>query len=216
MQLDVEDVTVTINQRTVLQSVSLQARATELLVLAGVSGSGKSTLLNVLGLLQRPDSGAVRVDGADAARWGDSARREFWRRHVAFVFQDYGLIEEENIAFNVSIGKRPFRGLGTSDKERLDQVLTHVHLGGRNTEIVARLSGGEKQRVGLARAMFRRADLLLADEPTASLDRDNRELVTRYLREEAERGATVIVATHDEELISSSDRVVRLDAGRVA
>lgn len=210
MQLSANRVSLEIDNKTVLQEASLDARPGRMLVLAGRSGSGKTTLLNVLGLLRRIDSGAVTVGGADATRWGDGRRRRFWRDHVAFIFQDYGLIEEASVEYNVTVGRRTLFGIRRKDRARVDEVLAHVLLTGRNKEQTARLSGGEKQRVGLARAMFRQADVVLADEPTASLDRANRELVTNFLVEEARRGATVVVATHDEDLIAAGDDVVRL------
>lgn len=212
MQLSADDVSVVIDGKAVLAGVSIQAHPGRMLVLAGRSGSGKTTLLNVLGLLQRVDSGTVFAGGRESTRWRDSQRTRFWRTHVAFIFQDYGLIEEESIEYNVTVGRRNVLGIRKRDRDRVDQVLEHVLLGGRNREQTARLSGGEKQRVGLARAMFRQADVVLADEPTASLDRANRELVTRFLIEEARRGASVVVATHDEDLMAVGDDVMSLEA----
>lgn len=210
MQIRTDRVSVVIDDEPVLSSVSMQAEPGRMLVLAGKSGSGKTTLLNVLGLLGRVDTGSVLVGGEDATKWNDAKRRRFWRDHVAFVFQDYGLIEESSVEYNVSVGRRGFLGLRVPERERVDQVLDHVLLANRGKEQTARLSGGEKQRVGLARAMFREANIVLADEPTASLDRKNRELVINFLKEEAQRGATVIVATHDEDLMAAGDDLIRL------
>ncbi|MFJ6537899.1 ABC transporter ATP-binding protein [Paenarthrobacter sp. NPDC091711] len=210
MLLYADSVSVVIDGKPVLNSVSVEAKPGKMLVLAGSSGSGKTTLLNVLGLLGRVGSGHVVVGGEDATKWNDSKRRRFWRNHVAFVFQDYGLIEEASVGYNVTVGRRGLFGLRPSESERLGQVLKHVLLSGREKEQTARLSGGEKQRVGLARAMFRAADIVLADEPTASLDRRNRQLVINFLKEEARRGATVVVATHDEDLMAAGDDVVLL------
>lgn len=210
MQVRAEDVTVEIAGHPIVKVSSVTAEPGKLLVLAGASGSGKTTLLNALGLLRRVDTGMVLVDGKDSTRWRDGRRRRYWRDHVAFVFQDYGLVEEESVSYNVSIGRRRVVGISRADHERVERVLEHVHLAGREREQTSRLSGGEKQRVGLARAMFRQADMVLADEPTASLDRANRELVLGFLREEAERGAAVVVATHDEDVIAAADEVVVL------
>ncbi|WP_044578703.1 ABC transporter ATP-binding protein [Arthrobacter alpinus] len=210
MQLRTDRVSVVIDGKPVLSSVSMQAEPGRMLVLAGKSGSGKTTLLNVLGLLGRVDAGSVIVGGQDATKWNDARRRRFWRDHVAFVFQDYGLIEESSVEYNVTVGRRGLFGLRQSERERVDEVLSHVLLSNRGKEQTARLSGGEKQRVGLARAMFRGADIVLADEPTASLDRKNRELVINFLKEEARRGATVVVATHDEDLMSAGDDLIQL------
>jgi len=210
MRLRADNVSVLIDGKPVLDSVSVDAKPGRMLVLAGSSGSGKTTLLNVLGLLGRVGGGRVFAGDHDATKWSDSKRRKFWSNHVAFVFQDYGLIEEASVGYNVTVGRRGLFGLTHSDRERLDHVLKHVLLSGRDKEQAARLSGGEKQRVGLARAMFRGADIVLADEPTASLDRRNRELVINFLKEEARRGATVVVATHDEDLMAAGDDVVSL------
>lgn len=210
MQLHAEGVSVVIDGKPVLKSATAHAEPGRMLVLAGKSGSGKTTLLNVLGLLSRTDAGSVVVGGQDATKWNDARRRRFWRDHVAFVFQDYGLIEEASVEYNVTVGRRGLFGLRQPDRERVDQILSHVLLSGRGKEQTARLSGGEKQRVGLARAMFRGADVVLADEPTASLDRKNRELVINFLIEEARRGATVVVATHDEDLMAAGDDLILL------
>lgn len=210
MQLLADSVSVVIDGKSVLNSVPVEAKPGRMLVLAGSSGSGKTTLLNVLGLLSRAESGRVVVGDQETKKWNDSKRRRFWRNHVAFVFQDYGLIEEASVGYNVTVGRRGVFGLPQSDRERLEHVLKHVLLSGRGKEQTARLSGGEKQRVGLARAMFRAADIVLADEPTASLDRRNRELVINFLKEEARRGATVVVATHDEDLMAAGDDLLRL------
>ena len=209
MELRLEQAAVCISGRSVFGPRDRVARPGRLLVLAGPSGSGKTTMLNALGLLQRLDSGRVTIDGADATRWRDARRRRFWQRHVAFVFQDYGLIEEDTVASNVVVGRRSVRGRATQ-RAAVDAALARVMLDARGGEQTARLSGGEKQRVSLARAMFRRADVVLADEPTASLDRANRELVTRFLLEEATRGATVIAATHDDDLMAAAHDLVLL------
>jgi putative ABC transport system ATP-binding protein len=210
MQLSADRVSVVIDGKAVLNSASVKAEPGRMLVLAGKSGSGKTTLLNVLGLLGRVGTGSVVVGGQDATNWNDARRRRFWRDHIAFVFQDYGLIEEASVDYNVTVGRRGLFGLRQPELDRVEQVLDHVLLSNRGKEQTARLSGGEKQRVGLARAMFRGADVVLADEPTESLDRKNRELVINFLIEEARRGATVVVATHDEDLMAAGDDLVRL------
>ncbi|MHC6219901.1 ABC transporter ATP-binding protein [Arthrobacter sp. MMS24-S77] len=213
MEISAENVTVTIDAHNVLARQSVSAVPGGTLALTGPSGSGKTTLLNVLGLLRRVNDGKVMVGGQDATHWNDRQRRRFWQQNAAFVFQDYGLIEEESIAVNVALSRLPVFGRRNSQRNGVEKVLERVGLGGRSALKVSTLSGGEKQRVGLARAMFRSADVILADEPTASLDLENRNLVTRFLLEEAARGATVVIATHDETLMSACDQ--RLHVGRI-
>jgi len=205
MQILAEDVVVTIDGRQVLAAPQVHVQPGQTLALVGPSGSGKTTLLNVLGLLLRVESGRVVVNGHETARWGDSRRRGFWQKHAAFVFQDHGLVDEKSVAYNVMLARLPLFGVRARDRASIELILERVGLAGRGKEVVSTLSGGEKQRVGLARAMFRKADVIFADEPTASLDRDNRELVTGFLTEEAHRGAAVVIATHDEALMAACD-----------
>lgn len=210
MEISAENITVTIDAHNVLVRQSVSAVPGVTLALTGPSGSGKTTLLNVLGLLRRVNGGRVLVGGHDATHWNDSRRRRFWQQSAAFVFQDYGLIDEESVAVNVALSRIPVFGRRHSQRAGVENALERVGLGGRSDHKVSTLSGGEKQRVGLARAMFRSANVILADEPTASLDLANRNLVTGFLLEEAARGATVVIATHDEALIAACDQRVEV------
>ena len=210
MEIKAENVTVSIDGKKVLTEQSVDVVPGRTLALVGPSGCGKTTLLNVLGLLRRVDGGRVLVGNQDATRWDDRRRRRFWQQHASFVFQDYGLVDEETVEYNVALSQISLLGLRTRQKAEIERSLERVGLNGRGKEKVSTLSGGEKQRVGLARAMFRSADVIFADEPTASLDFDNRTLVTSVLQEEAERGAAVIIATHDETLMNACDLTVNL------
>ncbi|MFZ4893901.1 ABC transporter ATP-binding protein [Plantibacter sp. Mn2098] len=215
MEVAAEQVIVNRGGRPVLAGVTVRAHAGQSLALVGPSGSGKTTLLNVLGLLQRTDGGHVKIDGQDATRWTDGQRRRFWQQHATFVFQDYGLIDDHSVAYNVVLARLPLLGLRAADVRAVDAVLERVGLCGRAREQVSSLSGGEKQRVGLARAMYRQADVIFADEPTASLDRVNRDHVTGFLHGEAARGATVVIATHDDALMRACDTRIDLVAPAV-
>lgn len=213
MQIKTENVDVRVNRRWAIHDVSMHADPGETVALVGSSGSGKTTLLNVLGLLQRVSSGRVLVGGADATGWNDARRRRHWHHHAAFIFQDYGLIEEENIGYNVALARNSVFKLNRKTRAQVEEILGHVDLAGRITERVSTLSGGEKQRVGFARAIMKSADVLLADEPTASLDAGNRAIVNTLLKREAQRGATVIIATHDLDLAANCTRTVELADG---
>lgn len=214
MDIKAENISVTIDGKSVLAGQDIHAMPGKTLALVGPSGSGKTTLLNVLGLLRRVEGGRVLVGGKDATSWDDRRRRRFWQQHAAFVFQDYGLIDEESVEYNVALSQISLFGIQRRQKDAVESALDSVGLGGRAGEKVSTLSGGEKQRVGLARAMFRSADVIFADEPTASLDLNNRNLVTGFLQEEARRGATVVIATHDEALMGACD--VKLLLGHAA
>jgi putative ABC transport system ATP-binding protein len=214
MDIKADNVTVTIEGKKVLDGQSAHGLPGKTLALIGPSGSGKTTLLNVLGQLLRVDGGRVTVGGQDATQWDDRRRRRFWQQHAAFVFQDYGLIDEESVEYNVALSHLSLLGLQRRQKAAVGEALERVGLTGRGKEKVSTLSGGEKQRVGLARAMFRSADIIFADEPTASLDLDNRNLVTGFLQQEAARGAAVVIATHDEALMNACDTTLRLGLER--
>ena len=171
--------------------------------LVGPSGCGKTTLLHCLGLLLPVDQGRILIDGDDVTRYGDAARRRFWRDHAAFVFQDYGIMDEEPVAFNVTMQASILGRRVTGNQERLVQALEQTGLHGRADELASHLSGGEKKRLAMARAIYKDAAILFVDEPTASLDAANRRKVIDLLADFAAQGRTVIVATHDSEMINA-------------
>ncbi len=210
MSIEVTDLNVTIGSHTILDAISLTCRPGEMLALVGASGSGKTTLLNCLGLLQRPTSGTIRVDGTDASGWGERPRQRFWRDKAAFIYQDYGLIEDDSLADNVTLTPPGLFRNRRRVNPRVEDALATVGLAGRALDRVSVLSGGEKQRAGVARALYKRASYIFADEPTASLDADNRDTVTRLLAQAAADGACVVIATHDEELAAHADTAVTL------
>ena len=203
MLIEAHDVSVVINGRTIIEHVDLSCGPGTLTALVGASGSGKTTLLHCMGLLQVPTTGQIRADDTDTTEWGSARRRRFWRDHCAFVLQDYGVMDEESVAFNVTMTTRWF-GIGVRpDATRLQEVLGRTGLAGRSDEPAARLSGGEKQRLSIARAMYKDAHAVLVDEPTASLDAANQALVIELLVALAHQGRTVIVASHDDEMIDA-------------
>lgn len=199
-----ENLSVTIENRPIVNNVSFTAASGEVVALVGASGSGKTTLLNCVGLIRKPSKGAIVYDGADFSRIKDKERTKFWRDHATFIYQDYGVIDDESVAFNVTFSKF------NVDKPRLSAALGAVGLAGRQRDKAAVLSGGEKQRLGIARSIYKQADVIFADEPTASLDSANRNMVIDLLRARAADGAMVLVATHDERLADACDRVVSL------
>lgn len=198
------DIDYVIGGRQILSGISAYCESGKMTALAGVSGSGKTTLIGILGLLIPPTDGTVEIDGQ--SQWTTRERRQFWKQKAAFVYQDYGLIDEEDVAYNVTLRRR----LNGRDHARLSLILTQVGLPGRDGDMVATLSGGEKQRVSIARALYKKAVYIFADEPTASLDKANREKVYSLLREACDKGACVIVSTHDQDLVSKCDAVIQL------
>lgn len=180
------------------------------LALTGSSGSGKSTLLNCLGLLDAPDSGSIEVDGEELTRLRAGARRRFRRHRLGYLFQSYALVDTATVEQNLAIALGERRGRAG----RFEAALDRVGLGGRGRERVSRLSGGEQQRVALARLLVKSPTVVLADEPTGALDAENAAVVLDVLSELAGHGASVVVATHDESVASWCDGRLHLGSPR--
>lgn len=205
MNIIAEDVTVVIDGREIVHRASLDCSPGTMTALVGPSGSGKTTLLHCLGLLQIPTSGRVLVDRTDTTGWKSRQRRRFWKAHSAFVLQDYGVMEEESVAFNVTMRSGVFSSRVLGDHKRLEDALEETGLGGRDDELAAHLSGGEKQRLSIARAIYKNARVVFVDEPTASLDDGNRAKVIGLFASLARQGCVVVVSTHDAEMIDACD-----------
>lgn len=208
--LEAKNLSLTLGGRQILRDVSLTVPTGTSLAIVGPSGCGKTTLLNVLSLALTADSGSVHIDGKDMARAKNRQRRQFWGRSAAFVLQDYGLIDDETAAYNVLLANPPFRKQRAVRDPRALQALAAVGLDDRAGTRVSALSGGEKQRVGIARALAKNASFVFADEPTASLDRANRDRVEQLLLSTAGGQRTVVISTHDPELAYRCDAVLQL------
>ncbi len=198
-----------------VRDADLDVREGELLILLGRSGAGKSTLLNLIGGLDRPDEGSVRVAGLDVPSLRGAARERFLQRTVGWIFQTSGLLPLLSAAENVALA---LRVLGESEDEALEgarRSLEAVGLGRRAHHRGNELSGGEQQRVAVARALIKAPALLLADEPTAQLDTETAQAIHLLLREAADSGTSVLFATHDESAVEVADRVVRIEDGRL-
>lgn len=195
-QLFAKNIDVVIEGNPILTNITLECPAGVMLALVGPSGCGKSTLLNTLGLIIPPSKGDVFVDGKSTQAWTQKDKELFWRNHAAFVYQDYGVIDDESLAFNITLGGK----LSSRSYPSTDSVLEIVGLSGRERQKASVLSGGEKQRLGMARALYKNSSILFLDEPTASLDTGNRDLIIQLLKLIASRGTSVIIATHDDHL----------------
>jgi lipoprotein-releasing system ATP-binding protein len=200
----------------VLRDLDLDVERGEMLAVVGASGVGKSTLLHLLGGLDRADSGAIDVAGSNIAAMTDAALVDFRNRNVGFVFQFHHLLPEfdaaENIEMPMRIARLPLR----EARDRARALLTRVGLGERLTHRPGMLSGGEQQRVAVARALVMKPALLLADEPTGDLDENTADSLHALLREmHAEHGLTSVIATHNPRLAAACDRVLRLERGQL-
>lgn len=197
-----------------LRSVSLDVERGEFVTVVGPSGSGKSTLLHLVGLLDSPTAGTIRLDGTDVETYGDGQRTRVRQETVGFVFQSYGLIPTLTALENVAV-PRLLDADPAATERRAERLLDRVGLGDRLDHYPSELSGGQKQRVAIARSLINEPALVLADEPTGNLDRETGERVLSDLLDAADVDVTVVAVTHDEYVAAFSDRTVRLVDGRV-
>jgi lipoprotein-releasing system ATP-binding protein len=199
---------------TVLRDLELTVEAGEMVAIVGASGVGKSTLLHVLGGLDRADRGEVVIAGTNVMQLKDDERVAFRNRHVGFVFQFHHLLPEFSALENAEMPMRIARRVRAESRLRAGELLARVGLGERVAHQPGMLSGGEQQRVAVARALIMRPSLLLADEPTGDLDEHTAESLHGLLREmHAAYGLTSVIATHNPRLAGACDRVLRLEGG---
>lgn len=198
----------------VLRGVDLTVGEGEIVALLGPSGSGKSTLLQAVGLLEGGFDGSIRIDGEEAARLDNDGRTRLRREALGFVYQFHHLLPDFNAAENVILPQVIRDKEFHAARARAESLLTSLGLGHRLDHRPSQLSGGEQQRVAVARALANRPALILADEPTGNLDERTADIVlAEFLRLVREEGSAALVATHNERLAEKMDRVVRLHEG---
>jgi lipoprotein-releasing system ATP-binding protein len=200
----------------VLRDLDLSIEAGEMVAVVGASGVGKSTLLHLLGGLDRADSGSIVIGDTDIGAMPDEALTAFRNRHVGFVFQFHHLLPEFTALENAEMPLRIARMTHAESRRKAQTVLERLGLGERLTHRPSMLSGGEQQRVAVARALVTEPIVLLADEPTGDLDERTAEALHALLREmHRERHLSSVIATHNMHLAASCDRVLRLESGRL-
>ena len=200
----------------VLKGINLEVKRGEIISIVGASGAGKSTLLYILGALDRPSDGRVFIDGIDIFKMSDFELAKFRNQKIGFVFQFHHLLPEftalENVAMPALIGGKNFN----EARERAYELLKEVGLADRINHKPSELSGGEQQRVAVARALMNSPDIVLADEPSGNLDSKNAEALHELIIElNRKTGQTFIIATHNEKLAEKSDRIVKIVDGRI-
>lgn len=214
--IELHDIRKSFGSLEVLKGIDLTIEQGEIVSIVGPSGAGKTTLLQILGTLDRPDKGRVLFDGIDVSVYKEKQLSAFRNRHIGFVFQFHQLLPEFTAVENVMMPAL-ISGVGMSDaRRRAMEMLEYLKLSDRASHKPAELSGGEKQRVAVARALVNRPQVILADEPSGSLDTYNKEELHRLffdLRQEL--GQTFIIVTHDETLAATTDRTIRLLDGLI-
>jgi putative ABC transport system ATP-binding protein len=197
---------------TALDHCSLSVLAGEVVVLRGRSGSGKSTLLSVVAQLTKPDSGTVRLAGRSVTDLDEAGAADVRASSLGVVFQAFNLLPHLTAVQNVAL---PVRGPKRVGEARAMELLEEFGLADRRDHRPGELSGGEQQRIAIARALVNNPAVLVADEPTGNLDAENEDTVLGQLRRAADAGCAVLVASHSDAAASAADRVVRIDAGRI-
>ena len=212
--IEVKNITKSFGSLQVLKGIDLHIAKGEIVSIVGPSGAGKTTLLQIIGTLDKPDTGSVRVDGIDTTTLSQKALSDFRNRHLGFVFQFHQLLPEFTAVENIMI---PAFIAGTSRKEakaRAEELLQFMGLSDRASHKPAELSGGEKQRIAVARALVNNPAVILADEPSGSLDTQNKQELHQLFFDLRDRfGQTFVIVTHDEQLATVTDRTIHMRDG---
>ena len=200
-----------------LKDINLEIKTSSCVILKGVSGGGKSTLLSIIGTLLKPTSGEIKIDEESVAKLPDLHASAFRAKKLGFIFQSYNLFNELSVKDNISL---PLIPLGYSQKQINEQTLIALKLANiehKKDELVYNLSGGEKQRCAIARALVNNPDIILCDEPTANLDYDNSMIFIQSLKELKKLNKTIIVATHDPifESLDFVDEIINIKNGTI-
>lgn len=202
------------NDTTVLKNLNLTVEKNDWITVLGASGSGKSTLLNMISGFLQPSTGRIEVDGIDLSKMTVDEMQAYRRNEVAVVYQDFKLFDQFSVLENVLLPQLPYAKREVIEK-KAKELLERVGLGHRLTHFPTELSGGEKQRVAIARAFLSDPSVLLCDEPTGNLDGQTSEKIMKLIQDLHETAVTLLLVTHDQELVKYGNRVVTIEGGAV-
>ncbi len=218
MKIQLKEVIKKYDGKAVLNGVNLSITEGEMIAITGPSGCGKSTLLNILGLILEPTSGSYTINGVTNPRIYSKVSRYLRREHIGYLFQNYGLIDDESVFWNLKLALNNNASKGKSKKEKeklIDDLLDEFGLLTLKNSKIYQLSGGEQQRIALIRLMLHGSDLILADEPTGNLDQNNGRLIMEIFKKLKKEGKTIIIVTHDMNIANHCDRILKLENGKL-
>lgn len=207
--IDIINVSKSFGEKKVIENFSYKISDGLMVAITGKSGCGKSTLLNMLGLLDNDYNGEILYNGKLLSKVNEKKKNEYIRSNINYLFQNYALVDSETVEYNLLLALN-YENISLNDKKsRINEILRLVDLKDYNNKKIFTLSGGEQQRVALARVMLKRGDLILADEPTGNLDKENSEKVMKILKKLQKQGKTIIIVTHNDSLANQCDDVIR-------
>ncbi|QCT02892.1 ABC transporter, ATP-binding protein [Paenibacillus algicola] len=193
--------------KTLFSNFNMEIQAQDFVIISGPSGCGKTTLLNMIGAIESVESGIIEVDGVDISKKNNQL--QYFRTKVGFLFQNFALVDHKTVRNNLLMIRKNSRS-----NLSIEEALQKVGLEDKLNSKVYTLSGGEQQRVALARLMLKKCDVILADEPTGSLDHNNAKTVLAILKEFNQQGKTIVLVTHDEKIIHQGNKVVSLSENK--
>lgn len=209
MNITLDNITKKYGKRIIFENLNIQVNDNEILCVSGPSGCGKTTLLGILGLIENYDSGKITYDNVQITT--KKQVRKKLANDIGFIFQNYGLIENETVYKNFEVIRNVAKMRHKDRHHVIDDALNKVGLSNIGNQLVCELSGGEQQRIAIAKAIIKKCKLILADEPTASLDEDNKKIVFSLFKNLQRDGNTVVIVSHDKEAINFADRTLYLE-----
>lgn len=197
-------------RNTVIDNISLSVEKGEMVSITGTSGKGKTTLLNMIGLISKPSSGTIKINGKSIRNINSKNAMLMRRNAIGYLFQNYGLVDDESVLWNLKLALT-YKKIKSGEKiKSIDDLLRKFDMLSLKNKKVYQLSGGEQQRIAIIRLILQDCDIILADEPTGSLDIQNRDMVLSHLRELNKLGKTVVIVTHDMEVANQCSRIINI------